>query len=362
MTALLAELPVRPIAVFVVLVLFLIWVTVLLGIGARGRQENIPPNLKPYLTDEELEEKKVVNVGVLGLVTAVALAVIMAGYWLFIPKMQADASAKFVKESVDRGTRLFDTTEKGGLNCAGCHGGGLGGKTDFVLTAGVDKGKKVSWECPPLFDVYYRFTRDEVKNILIYGRPGTPMPAWGLSGGGPLIDQQLEDILNFLKSKEVKPEDAVKNAGLDAQGNKILDGKGLFLKNCARCHTPQFSYTDPDQRASLPQGLGAYGPALTSEKTQFPDVQDQINFISQGSLANKPYGTRGIGNGRMPGFGTLKSADHPLLDNDQINALAEYERSLGGGAATTTPNSVTPTASGSTSAVTGTAASSTTRG
>ena len=35
---------------------------------------------------------------------------------------------------------------------------------------------------------------DEVKFILNYGRPFSPMPAWGAPGGGPLTDQQLENL------------------------------------------------------------------------------------------------------------------------------------------------------------------------
>jgi mono/diheme cytochrome c family protein len=325
---LVAELPVRQIAIGVVLVLFAVWLFFLLQVGSGGRPDPIPANLKPYLTDDELEGSKVVKVGVLGLFTALALAIVMAGYWLFIPKLQADASQRYLKESVERGKERFDVSGSNlkALNCAGCHGGGQGGKVDYILTSGPDKGKKVSWECPSLVDVYFRFSRDEVKQILIYGRPGTPMPAWGLSGGGPLTDQEIEDLLNYLKSIETTPEDAVKRAGMDSSGNKITDGKALFLKDCARCHTPKFSYTAADQRPDLAQGVGAYGPNLTNEPNQFPDIKDQIDFIKSGSVANKPYGVRGIGNGRMPGM--QKDPDHPILDDAQIRAVAEYERSL----------------------------------
>jgi mono/diheme cytochrome c family protein len=180
-------------------------------------------------------------------------------------------------------------------------------------------------------DVFYRFSRDEVKQILIYGRPGSPMPAWGLTGGGPLTDQQIEDLLNYLKSIEKPVIDAQKKAGYDEAGAKILDGRQLFLKNCARCHTPKFSYTPVDQRPSLPQGVGAYGPNLSNEPNQFPDANDQVEFIKNGSVANKLYGVRGIGNGRMPGF--ARDPAHPLLDDQQVKAVADYERSL----TTTTP-------------------------
>ena len=323
-----AALPVRPVAVGIVLVGFFVWVAYLLRLGAGGAPGTLPANIKPYLTDEELEGRKVVQTGVVGLLTAVALAVGLSAYWLFLPSVQADWGERFQKESVARGARLFATTAQGGLNCAGCHGGGKGGRNDFVITVGPDKGKKVPWECPSLDDVYYRFTREEVKRIVTYGRPGSPMPAWGLKGGGGQTDQEIEDILNYLKFIEITPDEARKKAGADSQGNKITDGKTLFLKNCARCHTPRFSFTAAELRDSLPQGAGAYGPALTNEQNQFPDIQQHIDFIKNGSVADKQYGLRGIGNGRMPGF--AKNPEAPLLDDDQVEALARFERSLNG--------------------------------
>jgi mono/diheme cytochrome c family protein len=175
--------------------------------------------------------------------------------------------------------------------------------------------------------VYYRFTREEVKRILTYGRPGSPMPAWGIKGGGGQTDQEIEDLLNYLKWIEITPDEARKKAGADAQGTPLTDGRALFLKNCARCHTPKFSYTAADQRDSLPQGAGAYGPSLLNAQNQFPDIQQQIDFIKSGSERDKQYGLRGIGDGRMPGF--AKDPDHPLLDDTQIEAIARFERALG---------------------------------
>lgn len=323
----LAAVPVRPVAVAVILVAFAIWVAFLLRLGAGGRDERLPANIKPYLTDSELEGRKVVQVGVLGLFTAVGSAVVLAGYWLLLPSLQAHQGDRYLRESTQRGARLFATTEQGGLNCAGCHGGGKGGKIEkYVIGVAPEKGRKVTWESPSLDDVFYRFTREEVKQVLIYGRAGTPMPAWGLAGGGGQTDQEIEDILDYLKYIEIPAEEARSRAGADQQGKRLADGKTLFLKNCARCHTPKFNYTPADERVDLPQGVGAYGPNLTNEQSQFPDINTHIGFVKTGSTANKPYGQRGIGNGRMPGF--ARNPELPLLDDEQIREIAEYERSL----------------------------------
>ena len=46
----------------------------------------------------------------------------------------------------------------------------------------------------------YRFSDDEVRYILTYGRPGTPMPAWGVRYNGPMNDQQITNLVNYQRS------------------------------------------------------------------------------------------------------------------------------------------------------------------
>jgi hypothetical protein len=74
-------------------------------------------------------------------------------------------------------------------------------------------------------------------------------------------------------------------------------------------------------------GGGAFGPNLTNGVTlrQFPPlsggVAKHVEFVTTGSDFQKPYGTQGIGSGRMPGFGQELSAR-------QIDEIVIYERSL----------------------------------
>ena len=60
---------------------------------------------------------------------------------------------------------------------------------------------------PALNTVLYRFDEDEVRYILTYGRPGSPMSAWGLAGGGPMNAQQIETLIAYLKSIQIPRED-----------------------------------------------------------------------------------------------------------------------------------------------------------
>ena len=60
--------------------------------------------------------------------------------------------------------------------------------------------RAVNWFAPALNTVLYRFTADEVRFILNYGRTFSPMSAWGTIGGGPMNEQQIETIIAYLRS------------------------------------------------------------------------------------------------------------------------------------------------------------------
>jgi mono/diheme cytochrome c family protein len=103
----------------------------------------------------------------------------------------------------------------------------------------------------------------------------------------------------------------------------ISEGQALFMANCARCHTKGWSYGQP----LIMGGGGAFGPNLTNgvELRQFAPlsggVAKHVDFVTIGSDFQKPYGSQGIGSGRMPGFGQELSAR-------QIDEIVIYERSL----------------------------------
>ena len=64
---------------------------------------------------------------------------------------------------------------------------------------------------------------NQVNHIITYGRPGTPMPAWGIEGGGPKNDQAISDLVEYLKSIQLSPAKAkaqvLKNVA-DAEGRR----------------------------------------------------------------------------------------------------------------------------------------------
>ena len=306
-------------------------------LGSRRRKPASPPNLTPYYDDETMEGPKLERFLGAAVIFSAILAAALPAYWLLEPGRQKKMDKDFLADSVERGMFRFakagtvPPSEVLNLECARCHGAKAeGGAATFLLQPSQpgELAKTVSWTAPSLNDVLLRFSQDEVTQIITYGRPGTPMPAWGLAGGGPLPDQPIEDLVNYLQSLQLSPEEAMKRN--TAKADQILkdnpgisEGQALFMAACARCHTKGWSYGQPQ----IMGGGGAFGPNLTNgvELRQFPPlsggVAKHVEFVTTGSDFQKPYGTQGIGSGRMPGFGQELSAR-------QIDEIVIYERSL----------------------------------
>ena len=350
--------------IFVVILLGWIAYYFLNNAAARkelGSEVEMAPNRKPYYDDEVLEGRRLERVQVLGVLLLVTLVIGLPVYWIHEPNRQAGAVVHANKQMVGWGRDLFDTTANGGFNCAGCHGGlkaGGGGAPYTLVDPNTQEVKAVTWNAPALNTIFYRFSDDEVRFIIVYGRPFSPMSPWGLAGGGPMNDQQVDSLIAYLHTiqipmggctadnplcnlktgtlppgdpgaKDSTPytQDAIQRAAqaeVDAGRAKSI-GEALFslqlnsgAYSCARCHTKGWSYGDPQT-----PGGGALGPNLTggSEARQFPKQSDNQNFLCTGSNLGIKYGQQGQGSGRMPGF-------CGLLSTSQLQALVEYIRSL----------------------------------
>ncbi len=162
-------------------------------------------------------------------------------------------------------------------------------------------------------------------------------------------DQQIQTLLEYLKSIQIPRENCdnpkdkpgtcaggtmpvAKQDEIQAEAERLVEsgayksiGEALFNLDldggahaCARCHTKGWSYGDAQVT-----GGGAFGPNLTGGSTirQFPNQDDMITFIKNGSEYGKKYGEQGQGSGRMPGFGATYT-------DAQIKAIVEYVRGL----------------------------------
>ncbi|MFM8957634.1 MAG: c-type cytochrome [Actinomycetota bacterium] len=317
-----------------------------------GSEIELAANRKPYYDDEVLEGKKLERTQLLGLAFLVVITVTLPLYWILEPGRQVGAEKDFEHKFEYWGGRLFASTAEGGFNCAGCHGGmnGGGGVASYAVTdPKTGEVKAVNWKAPAINTVFYRYSEEEVRFILNYGRPFSPMSAWGLVGGGPMNAQQIQTVLDYVKSIQIPREGCTspsddpqlcdgghlpkdKQDEIQAEAERLVAngtygslGEALFNLDlgsgnysCARCHTKGWSYGEPQIT-----GGGAFGPNLTggSAVRQFPNQADMIAFISAGSEYGKKYGEQGQGGGRMPGFGAM-------LTQDQIRAIVEYVRGL----------------------------------
>lgn len=325
-----------------------------------GSEVELASNRKPYYDDEQLEGRKLDHTLTTGLVCLVVVGVGLPLYWLAEPGRQDGAVEEFENIFTGRGEALFASTADGGLDCAGCHGAdGIGGVTEFTLTdAEGEFLEVVSWKAPALNTVMMRYSRDEVRDILVYGRPFSPMPAWGEEGGGPLTEQQIDELVVYLESIQISPEDAqgAVAEGLEAElaaaedaGEPYAsDGEALFnlgyytdvaggAYSCGRCHTSGWSFGDKGE-----DGNGAFGPSLAGGVTlrQFLTAELHEEFITTGSEEGTEYGQLGQGSGQMPGFGLspAEEAEIPgfeaqnegpgMMTPEQIEAIVDYERGL----------------------------------
>jgi mono/diheme cytochrome c family protein len=193
-------------------------------IRIKYNKESSPENLTPFFDDDVLEGAHLERVLGVALIALVVVVIGLLAYFIWEPFRETASATDFHQRSVDRGATLFANSQSKAydstvsLLCADCHGvdGGGGSKT-FVIqsddprcdpAAKVTENtpeyclpKQVSWAAPSLQFAPLRYSRAQLTQIITYGRPGTPMPAWGVaSGKGALQQQSIQDLVNYVES------------------------------------------------------------------------------------------------------------------------------------------------------------------
>ncbi len=387
----------------------------------REPVEKPAQNVTPFYDDQELEGSHLERVLRWALLFSTIVAVVLPLYWLLEPTRQTAEAQGFEERAIERGATLFanaqmpayDNTKS--LLCADCHGTDAGGgSAAFTITPEAQGDLKarpvsVTWRAPALNTVMYRFndctdedvankapncarTEQQVTQIITFGRPGTPMPAWGIEGGGPKNDQAISDIVAYLKSIQLSPakakaqvtanvkelqdqaKAAVKTAqqnlakarenlagaetrkarlayGIEVEGatraierslafqTQIANasrGELLFDVNCARCHTKGWSYNDPTRPnvpPPAPAGGGAFGPSLRAGATleQFPGLPAD-DPTTPGFLKQYDWVADGVEAKKGYGVRGISSGGMAhfgqILTKAQIDAIIKYERNL----------------------------------
>ncbi|MGH8912980.1 MAG: c-type cytochrome [Acidimicrobiia bacterium] len=173
------------------------WLGLLFVSAIRNRGgEEVAPNVRPGINDEEIETRRLEGGQKAAIVFSAFLAISLPLYFLSEPQRQEGFVDEFAEASITRGAHIVEE-----FACFSCHGPeGSGGVTNYVEKR---SGVTVSWAVPSLNDVLLRYSEDEVAFWVTYGRGNTPMPAWGLPGGGPLNEDQVGDVVNYLKTIQV---------------------------------------------------------------------------------------------------------------------------------------------------------------
>ena len=166
---------------------------------ARRAGPSAPPSRRPGPTDEALEGPLLERYQVAGVALTVFLAILLPFLYLREPVRQKAAASKELTESVRLGQATF--TEF----CARCHGPNAeGGTVERYVTPGVKGAKPTDVQAPNLHEVYSRHPDQDVAAVawetIQKGRPPTPMPTWGVRYGGPMNDQQITDLVNYILS------------------------------------------------------------------------------------------------------------------------------------------------------------------
>lgn len=182
---------------------------------------------------------------------------------------------------ITRGSQIFDA------NCAVCHGSEGQGRVGVNLSN--------DW---PAIDPT-AFTR----TVIEQGVSNTPMTPWSQAYGGPLNEQEIEDVVAFVASLSggrspmaptatpmpVTPVPTVPGATGDP-----TQGKVLFAENCAMCHgeggqgragaslDKGFASIDPQQfvRATVAQGIENTAMPAWSQSYGGPLTESEIDDIS----------------------------------------------------------------------------------
>jgi mono/diheme cytochrome c family protein len=154
-------------------------------------------------------------------------ALLLLAVVLFFLPGRVKAQDEIDQEKLQQGAELYSQ------NCAVCHGPNGEGRVGVTLSK--------DWPSirPDL----------TIKNTIMNGVPGSPMPAWSQENGGPLADEQIDAIVYYIMSWQSSGLELVEPfptptprlpmtpiPGLEGDPNQ---GGILYDQNCAVCHGSQ---------------------------------------------------------------------------------------------------------------------------
>ena len=258
------------------------------AIRSRGGEE-VAPNLRPGIDDEKIETRRLEGGQKAAIAFSAFLAISLPLYFLTEQQRQEGFVVEFAEGSIERGRHLVDE-----FGCFNCHGPeGTGGVAPYIEKR---SGIAVEWAAPSLNDVFFRYEEDEVNFWVTYGRGNTPMPAWGILGGGPMNEQQVEDVVNYLATIQVTQDENLADvepgisSALDRLANAdatvelaILDQEQVVLRSSRRRRMPTW-WTHWRQQAR--KALDGAGTGIDTDADGISDAAEtELSEISAEAVA-----------------------------------------------------------------------------
>jgi mono/diheme cytochrome c family protein len=247
-----------------------------------------------------------------GLILTLLMMLGFSIYWIGESARLADAKELSVVERVNRGRAIYQE------QCAACHGaqgeGGVGPALNnrLLLKSTLD-------------EVFFSVVRS--------GVPNTQMPAWSVDYGGPLTDEDVRDVVAFMRAWEpAAPE--ISPVVFEPSAER---GALLFNGTCAVCHGDNGAggknapaLNDPERmnvleddwyRATIRNGRPAKGMPTWGTVLSPNQVEDLIALIitwRKGEEVATPYDATE----------QIASAIFSLEQGDPESAQLQVERAL----------------------------------
>ncbi len=168
----------------------------------------------------------------IGLILTVLTIAGFSLYWFGETARLEAVSESLAAERVELGKEIYAS------QCAACHGAnGEGGVGPALNNKQLLKN-----------------TLDEIFfSVIRSGIPSTQMPAWSVDFGGPLTDEDVKDVVAYMRSWEpTAPE--IKPQVFEPDATR---GALLFTSTCAICHGENGTGTDRAPALNDPQRLNA---------------------------------------------------------------------------------------------------------
>jgi mono/diheme cytochrome c family protein len=311
----------RAVGLVILITALLIWAVYVVLENRRSAQQNVEsfldaPNRKNPPDDEVFEGIRLDRWLGWALISMTVVAMSLPLYWLNEQNRQTGAIKGFDNRSLKRGEEVFGPDTHVGFNCARCHGAKGGGGVAKYLVADYDEqgnpkidpktqkpmSHQVVWTAPRINNIGLRYQPQQIRNVLVYGRGGAknnPMPAWGIKGGGPGDDQQIDDLVNYLLEMSIEENPAAKKA-YEAEWNTSRDHK----KAIAAAVAASKEEAQADSTKTYKSAVEAARKAVASEAK---DIAAAEKVLAEAAL---------------------KKADKPLAFADAESALASVKKSV----------------------------------